>query len=131
MTTPIGSVHSSPTPSVAGAAEPTFRELAQKHPDAARAAQEFEAVFLKQLLSSVEKVSQLSGGSQTQSAVVGSMMSGALSDQMSSAGGIGLSEVILRAMVLHETTPSTEGTGAPASPSPLASPASQSPANPR
>lgn len=87
--------------------EPSFAELAKKHPDAASAAQQFEAVFLKQLLSSVEKVSSIGAKSETQSAVVGSMMTGALSEQLSTAGGIGLSEVILRAMVSHlpEPTP--------------------------
>lgn len=102
MTLPLlGSVNHQPSLDVRASAEPTFRELTEKHPEAAQAAQQFEAVFLKQLLSSVEKASMISGGSETQSQVVGSMMSTALSDQMSQAGGIGLSEVILRAMLAN------------------------------
>lgn len=103
---------SSPNPvaleltSTRGTGEASFAELAKKHPDAASAAQQFEAVFLKQLLSSVEKVSSIGAKSETQSAVVGSMMTGALSEQLSAAGGIGLSEVILRAMVSHLPEPS-------------------------
>lgn len=88
-----------PSTHTKGNPEPSFAELAKTHPDVAEAAQQFEAVFLKQLLSSVEKVSSTGGGSDTQGAIVGSMMTGALSEQLSAGGGIGLSEVILRAMV--------------------------------
>lgn len=96
--TPLGSVSLQSTRNT-GNLEPSFEELAKTHPDAAEAARQFEAVFLKQLLSSVEKASSVSGGSDTQGAVVGSMVTGALSEQLSAGGGIGLSEVILRAMV--------------------------------
>lgn len=95
----LGSAHVQAPESPRAAAEPSFAELVAKHPEAAQAAQQFEAVFLRQLLSSVEKSSTLSGGTETQSAVVGSMLTGALSDHMSSSGGLGLSEVILRAML--------------------------------
>lgn len=78
----------------------SFTKLVREHPEAARAAQQFEAVFIKQLMSTVEKMSSMTGkGSETQTSIVGSMMTGAFSEQMSSAGGIGLSEVILRAMI--------------------------------
>jgi Rod binding domain-containing protein len=99
--TALGSAHLQATQAPRVAAEPTLAELTKKHPEAAQAAQQFEAVFLRQLLSTVEKSSTLNGGSETQSAVVGSMLTGALSDHMSSAGGLGLTEVILRAMVTH------------------------------
>ncbi len=89
-----------------GGPEPSFADLVKTHPDAADAAQQFEAVFLKQLLSSVEKAPSISGGtSDTQSSVVGAMMTGALSEQLSAGGGIGLSEVILRAMVARLPEP--------------------------
>lgn len=116
MTLPLlGSVNHQPSLDVRASAEPTLQELAAKHPEAAQAAQQFEAVFLKQLLSSVEKASMISGGSETQSQVVGSMMSTALSDQMSEAGGIGLSEVILRAMLTNlPDEPTKVSEGAPA-----------------
>jgi Rod binding domain-containing protein len=78
----------------------SFTEMVREHPEAARAAQQFEAVFIKQLMNTVEKMSSMTGkGSETQSSIVGSMMTGAFSEQMSAAGGIGLSEVILRAMI--------------------------------
>lgn len=88
----------------------SFDELAKAHPEAASAARQFEAVFLRQLLSCVEKSGGLGKGSETQGAVVGSMMVGALSDEMSSAGGIGLSDVVLRAMLQAEphSTPDTK-----------------------
>ena len=59
----LGSAHLQATQSPRVAAEPTFAELTKKHPEAAQAAQQFEAVFLRQLLSTVEKSSTLSGGS--------------------------------------------------------------------
>ncbi len=100
MTIPALGVVSPQVIHAKGTAEPSFAELVKTHPDAAQAAQQFEAVFLKQLLSSVEKVPSIGGGgSDTQGSVVGAMMTGALSEQLSAGGGIGLSEVILRAMV--------------------------------
>lgn len=80
----------------------SFEELAKANPEAANAARQFEAVFLRQLLSCVEKSTGLGKGSETQGAVVGSMVVGAMSDEMSTAGGIGLSDVILRAMLQNE-----------------------------
>lgn len=80
----------------------SFDELAKANPEAASAARQFEAVFLRQLLSCVEKSTGLGKGSETRGAVVGSMVVGAMSDEMSTAGGIGLSDVILRAMLQNE-----------------------------
>jgi Rod binding domain-containing protein len=102
MTSPLSSL--SPR-SVDATKLESFDELAKAHPEAATAARQFEAVFLRQLLSCVEKSSGLGEGSETQGAVVGSMVVGALSDEMSAAGGIGLSDIILRAMLQNESAP--------------------------
>lgn len=68
-------------------------------PEQQKAAREFEAIFLRQLLSSLEKSSGLTGGESNGGAVFRSMMVGALADTAAEGGGIGLSEVILKAMM--------------------------------
>jgi peptidoglycan hydrolase FlgJ len=105
MTSPISSVATSSLEATKRLENASFDDLAKAHPEAASAARQFEAVFLRQLMSCVEKSGGLGKGSETQGAVVGSMVVGALSDEMSSAGGIGLSDVVLRAMLQNEPTP--------------------------
>ncbi|MGC4092271.1 MAG: rod-binding protein [Polyangiaceae bacterium] len=68
-----------------------------------KAAREFEAIFLRTLLAPLEKTTQVGkGGSMSagQSAY-GSMVVGAMADTLSSQGGIGLAEVIARALGSH------------------------------
>jgi Rod binding domain-containing protein len=64
-----------------------------------QAARDFEAIFIRQLLSSLEKGSGLSGGESSGSAVFRSMLVGALADTAAEGGGIGLRELISRAMM--------------------------------
>jgi peptidoglycan hydrolase FlgJ len=64
-----------------------------------KAAREFEAIFIRQLLSSLEKSSGLAGGESSGGSVFRSMMVSALADTASEGGGIGLSELISRAMM--------------------------------
>jgi Rod binding domain-containing protein len=68
-------------------------------PEQKKAAREFEAIFIRQLLSSLEKGNGLSGGESSGGSVFRSMMVGALADTAAEAGGIGLSEMILKAMM--------------------------------
>jgi flagellar protein FlgJ len=62
------------------------------------AAQQFEAMFLRQLLGNLGKSGGL-GGSGAGAEVYGSMMVGALADTASEGGGIGLAEIVLKAML--------------------------------
>jgi flagellar protein FlgJ len=78
----------------------------QQTPDAAvpteqqkKAARDFEAIFVRQLLSSLEKSSGLSGGKSAGGEVFRSMMVSAMADTATEGGGIGLSELILKAMM--------------------------------
>jgi Rod binding domain-containing protein len=64
-----------------------------------KAARDFEAIFIRQLLSSLEKSSGLSGGESSGGAVFRSMMVGALADTAAEGGGIGMSDLILKAML--------------------------------
>jgi len=75
----------------AGATAPT--------PEQKKAARDFEAIFLRQLLSSLEKGSGIAGGESSGGQVFRSMMVSALADTASEGGGIGLGEVILKAML--------------------------------
>jgi Rod binding domain-containing protein len=64
-----------------------------------KAARDFEAIFLRQLLSSLEKGAGLGGKQENGGQVFRSMMVSALADTAAEGGGIGLSEVILKAML--------------------------------
>jgi len=66
-----------------------------------KAAQEFEAIFLRQLLGSMEKSGGLGGSSSAGAGVFKSMMVGALADGAAEGGGIGLAEVVLKAMIAN------------------------------
>jgi Rod binding domain-containing protein len=79
------------TPDVTPSSEPTAEQE--------QAARDFEAIFIRQLLSSLEKGSGLSGGESGGSAVFRSMLVGALADTAAEGGGIGLRELISRAMM--------------------------------
>jgi Rod binding domain-containing protein len=68
-------------------------------PEQQKAARDFEAIFLRQLLSSLEKGSGVSGGQSSGGAVFRSMMVSAMADKAAEGGGIGLSELILKAMM--------------------------------
>ena len=68
-------------------------------PEQQKAARDFEAIFLRQLLSSLEKGSGVSGGQSSGGAVFRSMMVSAMADKAAEGGGIGLSEMILKAML--------------------------------
>ena len=78
---------------------------------ARKVAQQFEAIFLRQLMGTLEKSSGF-GGSSTGSGVYKSMMVGALADSTAEGGGIGLADVIFKAMM-----PQAAAGGAAATPS--------------
>jgi flagellar protein FlgJ len=67
-------------------------------PEQQKAARDFEAIFLRQLMSSLETSGGL-GGDSGGGQVFRSMMVSALADTASEGGGIGLSELILKAML--------------------------------
>ena len=95
--TPIGSL--TPAQQTADARDTTAASAAGPTPEQVKAAKDFEAIFIRQLLSSLEKSSGLSGGDQGGGAVFRSMMVNALADTASEGGGIGLRDLITRAML--------------------------------
>ena len=64
-----------------------------------KVAQQFEAIFLRKLMSSLEKAGGLGGKSDGSSAIFGSMMVTALADNAAASGGIGLGDIIFKAMM--------------------------------
>jgi Rod binding domain-containing protein len=71
---------------------------AQASPEQRRVAAQFEAIFLRQLLRGLETSSGL-GQEEGSGRVYRSMMVGALADSAADGGGIGLSDLVLRAML--------------------------------
>lgn len=61
-------------------------------------AQQFEAIFLRQLMGTLEKSGGF-GGSGTGAGIYKSMMVGALADSTAEGGGIGLADVVFKAMM--------------------------------
>jgi peptidoglycan hydrolase FlgJ len=66
--------------------------------DARKAAEQFESIFLRQLLGALEKTGG-PGGSSQGAGIYKSMMVGALADSASANGGIGLADVVFKAML--------------------------------
>jgi Rod binding domain-containing protein len=86
-------------------AQATTATRPEPRPEVMKAAREFETIFLRSLLGSLEKTtsSGTTGSAKTGQSTYGSMVVGALADSMSGAGGIGLAEVIARAMTQSES----------------------------
>jgi flagellar protein FlgJ len=93
--------------------------------EALHAARQFEQIFLRKMLSVLEKTGRPgNGGAATAgSDVYSSMVVNALAEAISSGGGIGLADVIARSLVQQGAAPT-----APASPTPgpAAQPGTQS-----
>jgi Rod binding domain-containing protein len=75
-------------------------------PKALKAAKDFEAIFLRTLLSSLEKTTSVKGGGKldTGQSTYGSMVVGAMADQISQGGGIGLAEIVAKSLTAHAGT---------------------------
>lgn len=96
MTLPIAGIQA-----LHGAA--ATQQAEQVDPKALKAAKDFEAIFLRTLLSSLEKTTSATGSGKlnTGQSTYGSMVVGAMADQISGTGGIGLAEVVARSLVGH------------------------------
>ena len=62
------------------------------------ASRQFEAVFLRQMLSCLEKTASVQGGKDAGSKLYGSMMVDAVADAVSRAGGIGLAAMLKKTL---------------------------------
>jgi flagellar protein FlgJ len=72
-----------------------------------KAARDFEAIFVRQMLKSVEKTTAAGAGTQAAPGenTYGSMIVGALSDAISQAGGLGLADEISKSLALTMAKP--------------------------
>ena len=104
MTSPISALNALQSAGAAKQAEPV-------DPKALQAAKDFEAIFLRTLLSSLEKTTSLSGGGKlnTGQSTYGSMVVGALADKVSAGGGIGLADIVAKSFTVY-AHPHTGGT---------------------
>jgi flagellar protein FlgJ len=96
MISPIGPLGSSTAQGVGAAAK-------AEAPDPAmlKAAKDFESIFVRQMLKSVEKTTAAGMGTQAQpgQSTYGSMIVDTLSDSISKGGGLGLADVIAKSMM--------------------------------
>jgi flagellar protein FlgJ len=92
---PIGPIHAATAGAPAKAEAPD--------PKALKAAQDFESIFVRQMLKSLEKTTAAGCGSQASAGekTYGSMIVDTLSDSISKAGGLGLADVIARSLVVE------------------------------
>jgi Rod binding domain-containing protein len=67
-------------------------------PELLEAARQFEAIFVRQLMSSVENSPSLTGQSHAGSGIYGSMITGALADAATQGDGLGLSALVLESL---------------------------------
>lgn len=100
-----------PLSSIAPKSSETSSATTQERSHAAQvdAARQFEAIFVRQMLSSLERTQGLGGQSQTGSEVYGSMMVNAVADMVTQGDGIGLSALVLEALSTRETPTTPQG----------------------
>lgn len=103
MTAPISALQGIQATGAAKHAEPV-------DPKALQAAKDFEAIFLRTLLSSLEKTTSINGGGKlnTGQSTYGSMVVGALADKVSAGGGIGLADIVAKSLTAHMPHSSAE-----------------------
>lgn len=96
MTLPIGGLNALRDVAHAKAEAPV-------DPKALKAAKDFESIFLRTLLSSLEKTTSISGGGKlnTGQSTYGSMIVGAMADNISNSGGIGLADIVAKSLSSH------------------------------
>ena len=101
--TPIGSINSSSPAHIAGTPE----KAAATDPQLLKAAKDFESIFVRKMLKSVEKTTAAGCGAKAApgQSTYGSMIVDTLSDSISKGGGLGLSDVIAKSMLSFHSSP--------------------------
>ncbi len=100
--------------SVAGSTATANRQAVNEAAKLQKAAQDFETVFLRQMLSSLEKTTKVGdkGPSVPGQQTYGSMIVEAVADAIAAAGGIGLGSVLAKALAEKAAISSPVGEGA-------------------
>ncbi len=96
MINPIGPIASSAAQGVS-----TAPKAEAPDPAMLKAAKDFESIFVRQMLKSVEKTTAAGMGTQASAgqSTYGSMIVDTLSDSISKGGGLGLADVIAKSMM--------------------------------
>jgi len=118
---PIGSIGSLQAPATQAAGAPT--KAPPTDPAVLKAAKDFESIFVRQMLKSLEKTTSAGAGAKASpgQSTYGSMIVDTLSESISAGGGLGLADVIAKSMMASHPTPGA-ATAAPGSlPAPQAS----------
>ena len=91
-------------------------------PKVVKAAKDFEAIFVRQMLKSLEKTTAAGCGTQASAGekTYGSMIVDTLSESISKAGGLGLADVIARSMAIQHPSPASKAGAAAATAAPKA-----------
>lgn len=97
---PLHAITNLATPDAQATADANSTAGAREKQEILKAAREFESIFLRSLLSPLEKTTSMgkSGSLSAGQSAYGSMVVGAMADTLSNVGGIGLAEVIARAL---------------------------------
>lgn len=90
-------------------------------PKLLKAARDFEAIFVRQMLKSVEKTTAAGAGAAKSAgqSTYGSMIVDSLTESITSAGGMGLSEMIARSMMASHPNLKAAGPAAGSTPTSL------------
>jgi peptidoglycan hydrolase FlgJ len=117
---PIGAIASATTSGTQAAGGPVKAEAPD--PSLLKAAKEFESIFVRQMLKSLEKTTAAGGNAKATAgqSTYGSMIVDSLSESISKGGGLGLADMLARSMMAsHPVAQPAPGTsGAAAAPAP-------------
>jgi Rod binding domain-containing protein len=96
----IGSATASATQAVGGPVKPEAPD-----PNLLKAAKDFESIFVRQMLKSLEKTTAAGGNAKPTAgqSTYGSMIVDTLSESISKGGGLGLADVVARSMMAAHT----------------------------
>jgi peptidoglycan hydrolase FlgJ len=107
----VSGMQATGTPAKADAPDPTLL----------KAAKDFESIFVRQMLKSLEKTTAAWGNAKATAgqSTYGSMIVDSLSESISQGGGLGLADMLARSMMASHPVPKPAGTapGAPGTPS--------------
>jgi Rod binding domain-containing protein len=97
---PLQPAAATPASEVKSSSDAAATPGAREKQEILKAAREFESIFLRTLLGPLEKTMQVgkSGSVSAGQSAYGSMVVGAMADTLSNQGGIGLADVIARAL---------------------------------
>ena len=118
---PVNAIGSTTTSATQAASGPVKAEAPD--PSLLKAAKEFESIFVRQMLKSLEKTTAAGGNTKATAGqnTYGSMIVDSLSESISKGGGLGLADVLARSMMAAHPLPKPTGGAPGATPAPAQS----------